>query len=193
MPSNLIYVQAGLAFSLAQSQITTSYSTPTFTTFLVSDTTSSLQFNVNGPNSKILLGDQALRSTLPALPQTSNLNLASSMNSLNENKNFYSAKNRPFNIFLGSLLNENHYVDYRFANNLLTGQSFNANPHPAIQSLSSHSLNSLDHDTTSSYLSVVNYNASKGLIHTKHRNSSLVSDLFVGSREKTPRSLNTSY
>jgi len=171
MPSNLIYVQAGLAFSLAQSQITTSYSTPTFTTFLVSDTTSSLQFNVNGPNSKILLGDQALRSTLPALPQTSNLNLASSMNSLNEN----------------------HYVDYRFANNLLTGQSFNANPHPAIQSLSSHSLNSLDHDTTSSYLSVVNYNASKGLIHTKHRNSSLVSDLFVGSREKTPRSLNTSY
>ena len=170
-----------------------SHSTPSLTNFVVSDVTSSRQFNVNGPNSKVLLGDQSLRSSLPSVPQESNLNLATSMNSAHENFKFFDVKNRPFNIFSGSLLNENKYTDYQLFSTLASSTSFNINSLPAVQSLSSQSLNSLEHDTTSSYLSVLQYTSNRGLTQTEQRFEGLTGDLFVGSREKTPRALNTSY
>ena len=171
----------------------TSYAGSTLTNFLASDILTPRQFNVNGPNSKVLLGDQSLRSSLPSVPQVSNLNLAASMNTSHENFKFHDSKNRPINIFLGSLLNENKYVNYRLFSTLASSSSFNINAQPAIHSLSAQSLNSLEHDTTSSYLSVLNYVTNRGLVQLDQKTEGLTGDLFVGSREKTPRSLNTSY
>jgi hypothetical protein len=148
---------------------------------------------VNGPNSKVLLGDQSLRSSLPSVPQVSNLNLATSMNSAHENFKFHDFKNRSFNIFSGSLLNENNYTDYQLFNTLVSATSFNVNSQPAVHSLSAQSLNSLEHDTTSSYFSILQYTGNHGLTQTEQKLEGLTGDLFVGSREKTPRSLNTSY
>lgn len=115
------------------------------------------------------------------------------MNAARENLKFFKSKNRPFNVFLGSLLNVNDYVDYQFINNVLGAQSFNVNFQPPIHSLSAHSLNSLNHDTTNSYRSFVSYENAKGLTVTDTKITGTASDLFIGSREKTPRSLNTSY
>lgn len=190
---NLNYTQPSLAFVLLQANDMTSYASSTFTNFLASDTLTPRQFDINGPNSKVLLGDQSLRSSLPSVPQVSNLNLAASMNTSHENFKFHDSKNRPFNIFLGSLLNENKYVDYRLFSTLASSSSFNVTAQPAIHSLSARSLNSLEHDTTSSYLSVLQYVANQGLAQLDQKTEGLAGDLFVGSREKTPRALNTSY
>ena len=187
------YSQVGTSFAAIQTQDDTSYSTSPLEQFLISDKIWSTQFNLNGPNSKVLLGDQSIRSSLPELPQVPNLNLALSMNTARENLTFFKSKNRPFNVFLGSLLNVNDYVDYQFLNNLLGAQSFNVNFQPPIHSLTTHSLNSLDHDTTNLYRSFISYEHSKGLTLTDTKVSSSSSDLFIGSREKTPRALNTSY
>ena len=115
------------------------------------------------------------------------------MNTARENLKFFTSKNKPFNVFLGSLLNVNDYVDYQFLNNMLGAQSFNTNFQSPIHSLSAHSLNSLDHDTTNSYRYSASYENFKGLTIKDTKVSGLLSDLFVGSREKTPRALNTSY
>jgi hypothetical protein len=115
------------------------------------------------------------------------------MNSAHENFKFHDLKNRPFNIFSGSLLNENNYTDYQLFNTLVSSTSFNLNSQPAVHSLSAQSLNSLEHDTTSSYLSILQYTGNHGLMQTEQKLEGLTGDLFVGSREKTPRSLNTSY
>lgn len=193
LSSNFNYTQSGTSFASLQINDMNSYSTSPLTNFLVSDITSPRQFNVNGPNSKVLLGDQSLRSSLPSVPQVSNLNLATSMNSAHENFKFHDLKNRSFNIFSGSLLNENNYTDYQLFNTLVSTTSFNVNSQPAVHSLSAQSLNSLEHDTTSSYLSILQYTGNRGLTQTEQKLEGLTGDLFVGSREKTPRSLNTSY
>jgi hypothetical protein len=115
------------------------------------------------------------------------------MNSLLSNKNFYAVKNRPFNVFSGLLLCENSYIDYPYFNNLLTSQSFNSNAQSAIHSLKTGSLNSLEHDTTISKLTDISYKSEQGLTSVKQNISTNVGDLFVGPREKTPKSLNMSY
>lgn len=190
---NLMYMHMGQSFISTQSHNMTSYSFSIFEKAFLNAIPTLQQFSLNGPNSKVLLGDQSIRSSLPKLPQTPDLNLATSMNSLNGNKNLYNINNRPFNIFLGSLLNKSSYIDYKFFNRLSTSQSFNVNPQPAIQSLSSHSLNPLEQDTTSSYLTALNYTGYKGVTFLNQKISGVAGDLFVGSREKTPKALNTSY
>ena len=187
------YSNIGTSFAAVQTQHNTSHSITFFDKFLVSDNSWSTQFNLNGPNSKVLLGDQSIRSSLPEVPQSPNLNFSLSMNAARENLKFFKSKNRPFNVFLGSLLNVNDYVDYQFINNVFGAQSFNVNFQPPIHSLSTHSLNSLNHDTTNSYRSFVSYENAKGLTVTDTKTTGTASDLFIGSREKTPRALNTSY
>ena len=153
----------------------------------------SRQFDTNGPNSKVLLEDQSIRITLPSINSISNLNLVSGSNEMLENTNFYSFQNRAFNIFSGTLLRENQYINYTLFNNLLTAQSFNQVSLPAVQSLREWSLNSLEHDTTNTYESFLIYKPVKGLTLHFNRTSGLTNDLFIGSREKTPRALNTTY
>ena len=189
----LNYSQINKAFISTQTQNMTSYSFPMATKLLEMVTPNSRQFNLNGPNSKVLLGEQSIRSSLPNVPQTPDLNLSSTMNSFVNNKNSYTAHNRPFNIFLGALLNENSYIDYPLFNNLLTSQPFNSNAQSAIHSLNPESLNSLEHDTTTSKSVDLRYKTEQGLTFTKEDILTSVGDLFVGSREKTPKSLNTSY
>jgi hypothetical protein len=192
-PSSISYSQVGTPFAATQIQHITSYSVDNLDKFGVSDTLLAQQFNINGPNSKVLLGDQSVRSSLPELPQSSNLNLSLSMNTARENLRFLSTNNRPFNVFIGSLLNINNYVNYHVFNDLLGSQSFNVNFQPPIHSLSTQSLNSLEHDTTNLYYSYPCYTNSTGVVITNQKRSGLSSDLFIGSREKTPRALNTSY
>jgi hypothetical protein len=141
----------------------------------------------------VLLGEQSIRSSLPKLPQTPDLNLAPAMNSLIGNQNFHTVLNRPFNTFSGLLLSENNYVDYAYFNNLVTSHPFNSSAQSAVHSLNTESLNSLEHDTTSSKSTDIGYTDNQGLTLKQKHTSAGVGDLFVGSREKTPKSLNMSY
>jgi hypothetical protein len=171
----------------------TSYSFPNPSKLLTTLTLSSRQFNLSGPNSKVLLGEQSIRSSLPNIPQTPDLNLSSTMNTFVNNKNFSTIQNRPFNIFSGVLLKENDYVDYSYFSNLSGLQPFNSSAQSAIHSLNRESLNSLEHDTTTSRSIDFGYKSEQGLTLAQKNIVTPVGDLFVGSREKTPKSLNTSY
>ena len=190
---NIHYSQANVAFAARQTDMNTSFSTPNFMTSVLSDTSISRQFDINGPNSKVLLEDQSIRITLPSITSTSNLNIISCSNEMLENTNFYSLRNKAFNIFSGTMLRENRYVNYTLFNNLLTAQSFNQSSFPAIQSLNTFSLNSLEHDTTNNYQSFSIYRPMKGLTLQLKKTKGSTNDLFIGSREKTPRALNTTY
>jgi hypothetical protein len=189
----LNYTEVSKPFGVLQSQSMTSYSSPNTTKLCAIATPSSRQFNLNGPNSKVLLGEQSIRSSLPKLPQTPDLNLAPAMNSLIGNQNFHTVLNRPFNTFSGLLLSENNYVDYAYFNNLVTSHPFNSSAQSAVHSLNTESLNSLEHDTTSSKSTDIGYTDNQGLTLKQKHTSAGVGDLFVGSREKTPKSLNMSY
>ena len=190
---NLNYTQLSKSFTATQSQNMTSYSFPNPAKLLTTLTLSSRQFNLNGPNSKVLLGEQSIRSSLPKIPQTPDLNLASTMNTFVNNKNLSTTQNRPFNIFSGVLLKENDYVDYSYFTNLSSLQPFNSSAQSAIHSLNTESLNSLEHDTTTSRSIDIGYRSEQGLTLAQKNIVTPVGDLFVGSREKTPKSLNTSY
>jgi hypothetical protein len=189
----LNYTQVDQSFVATQGQNMTSYSFPNIARMLPSLTSTSQQFNLNGPNSKVLLGEQSIRNSLLKTPQTPDLNLSPTMNAFLSNKSFFSSKNRPFNIFSGLLLYENSYVDYPYFNNCATSKSFNSIAQSAVHSLKHGSLNSLEHDTTISKLRDIGYKKNQGLTATKQNIYTNVGDLFVGSREKTPKSLNTSY
>jgi hypothetical protein len=78
-------------------------------------------------------------------------------------------------------------VDYPYFNSLLTSQPFNSSAQPAIHSLDTESLNSLEHDTTTSKLIDISYKSGEGLTFVRENTPTSVGDLFVGSREKNTK------
>jgi|FrelakmetLWP11LW_1041352.scaffolds.fasta_scaffold02292_2 hypothetical protein len=149
-------------------------------------------FNRNGPNSKVLLGDQSIRNLPKITPTKSNLNLSSNVNTIVSNLSFNNQTNRPVTPFVNATASTIGHVDYTLFNRLSSARSFVPTTHPAVLSSSANETNSLEYDSMSSIAKKVSSTDSKVVKTSAHKAVS-VGEAFVGSREKTPRFINTSY
>ena len=150
-------------------------------------------FNLSGPNSKVLLGEQSIRSLPDLTPSKSNLNLSSGVNPVSSNLALAERVNRATTPFSNATSHSTGYADYSLVNKAANAQSFSATPHPAVLSSSPLAANSLDYDSGLSRSKTTEYSKTGLLSQTSAAKKSPVGDVFVGSREKTPRSLNTAY
>jgi hypothetical protein len=150
-------------------------------------------FNLVGPNSKILLGDQSIRNFPEMVPNKSNLNISTSPNSVSSNVKFEQQLNREFTPYSAALNTALGYIDYSSTASLASSRSFNAVTQPAVLTTTSTTLDALNYDTTINSTEKTLYSAEKGISQQNLKSRAVVSDIFVGSREKTPRSMNTSY
>ena len=167
----------------------------------VSNTSSTSKlFNLNGPNSKVLLGDQSIRSMPYLTPNKSNLNLSTEVNALTSNINFSNRSNRPLTPFSSAVASQVGHPDYTLFNNVSSARSLVSSSHPAVLSSSTRGSNSLDYDNSVSEEKSSTYSYNDPAILKGNKIMELttikklpVAEAFVGSREKTPRSINTAY
>ena len=181
----LVYSQSTLA--------ETSSTTVNMGNILVeNNSTTSKLFNRNGPNSKVLLGDQSIRSLPKLTPTKSNLNLSSGVNTVVSNLHFSDRSNRPTTPFTNGTASSVNQIDYTLFNRISSARSFLPTSHPAVLSSSVNESNSLGYDSTASVTRKVTSSTSNVIEETSFKNVA-VGEAFVGSREKTPRSMNTAY
>jgi hypothetical protein len=175
--------------SSSQTSATGSY--PALTS--LNSATSSKYFNLNGPNSKVLLGDQSIRNVPVLNPSKGNLNLSSGLNTLTSNIAGASRSNSPMTPLMSASETQTGYSDVSLVNKLGSARSFLASSYPAVLSSSAKYSNSLEYD--SSEISSTSFNTREGALVKAHTSSkkALSGDVFIGSREKTPRAINTAY
>lgn len=169
-------------------------STAQYTSLTTSNSpTSSKYFNLNGPNSKVLLGDQSIRNIPTLSPSKGNLNLSSQTNTLLSNYQGGDRSNSPLTPLTSATDLRTGYADNALMNKLGSARSFLSSSYPAVLSSSAKYSNSLDYD--SSEVASSSFNAKGGTSVIAHTSSKkgLSGDVFVGSREKTPRAINTAY
>jgi len=107
------------------------------------------EFNLNGPNSKVLANDQSIRS-FPALsPNKANLNLSSTTNTLDSNLNLLNKSNKVVTPVTVVTDLESGNVDYETFNKLSSNRSFMPASHPAVMSSSNLEKDSLGYDRSS--------------------------------------------
>lgn len=155
--------------------------------------TSTKVFNLSGPNSKVLLGDQSIRAHGQLSPSKSNYNLSTGLNTLTSNAQFGARFGQQGNSFQNALASESNYADYSLTNNLASSRAFLSESHPAVLSSLPSGSNSLDYDATTAKTGSTSYTLSGELEESSKTLKSSVGDVFVGSREKTPRAVNTAY
>jgi hypothetical protein len=164
---------------------------PNLTTDNVS--TSSKYFNLSGPNSKVLPGEQSIRNLPTLTPNKSNLNLSSSGNTITSNLSENVRLNMPLTPANSAADFNTNYVDRSIANKLGSARSFLSSSYPAVLSSSALSTNSLEYDSPVSISSSLDTTGGTAIVDTTKIKSGSVADVFVGSREKTPRAINTAY
>lgn len=182
-------------FTLNQSttNLNSSLSQP-YSNFSWSNTSAnSKSFSLAGPNNKILLADQSIRAHTSLLPSKANYNLSPRLNTLSSNNVLLNQSNVTLNPFYQSLPTRTDYPDYSSLNVLASSRSFISGSYPAILSSSALNSNSLSYDTSVSAYSKLNRTAVPGIEDTTTGKKNPVGEVFVGSREKTPRSINTAY
>ena len=155
--------------------------------------TSSKEYNLSGPNSKVLLSDQSIRAYPNLTPSHANYNLSSSVNTVESNKSVFSRLNQNSSPLSSASDSLSQYVDSQQLNKLASSRSFISESHSPVLSSDRRLNNSLDFDTTSSVTQKTAYSSSGSLESSTVVSSGSVGDVFVGSREKTPRSINTAY
>ena len=149
--------------------------------------------HVSGPNSKILTGDQFVRSLPPTAPSDSSLNISLGENAAVSNLSLAERVNRATTPFSNATSHVAGYADYPLVSKLGGARSFSATPHPAAQSAHGANLGSLEYDTGRLGTQTVTYSKTGFLSHSELVGKSSVGDVFVGSREKTPKSINAAY
>lgn len=156
---------------------------------------SSKEFNLSGPNSKVLANDQSIRNFTGLTANKSNFNLTSGSNTVSSNKSFLSALNKPSTPALNASSNEAGNVDYVMFNTLASNRSLMTDSHPSVLSSHESESDSLGYDRGATYAakSVTNRYGYSTLVETQKLNSNAVGDVFIGSREKTPQAINSAY
>lgn len=150
-------------------------------------------FNLSGPNSKVLLGDQSIRNLPDVTPSKSNLNLSESTNPVASVLGLADATNQNLSPYSGVVQSRTDFVDTSLVNNIASSRSFTALPHPAVQSSLPTGAQSLEYDSSTARTEARSF-SSKGEFVVQHKSKrGPVGDVFVGSREKTPKSINTAY
>ena len=187
------FQNSGLTLQQAQSADSSSVTSDYSSLTRGNSSTSAKVFNLSGPNSKVLLGDQSIRSHVNLSPSKSNYNLSAGLNTLTSNAQFGSRFGQQGNSFSNALASESDYADYSLTNNLASSRSFLSESHPAVLSSLPSGSNSLNYDSTTATTGTTSYTADGELQESSKRSKSSVGDVFVGSREKTPRAVNTAY
>lgn len=161
---------------------------------LLNNTSNPRNLNISGPNSKVLLNDQSTRNLPTTKLNHSHLNFSLGFNSVASNANLAERLNNVVTPYSSSSLLSSGDLDKSVAYTALTTQAHTGNPHSAVMSSNPIHSNSLSYDSSVGQ-SVLNlYTKSGTLVQGHHLNRrSPVGDVFIGSREKTPRSINTSY
>lgn len=107
------------------------------------------EFNLSGPNSKVLANDQSIRS-LPAISANkSNFNLSPSTNTLASNNTLGSRLNKPVTPLTCVESVESGNIDYTLFNKLGSSRSLMVSSHPSVLSSATVNRNSLDYDRSS--------------------------------------------
>jgi len=171
-----------------------SVTTPNPNSTLLNNSYNPRNLNINGPNSKVLLNDQSIRN-LPTTKLThSHLNFSLGFNSVASNFNLAERLNEAGSPYSNTTSLLTGGLDKSVAYAALTTQTHTSTPHSAVISSNSTHSNLLSYDSGVSQSTLNAYN--KDGILTQGYNlsrKSPVGDVFIGSREKTPRSINTSY
>jgi hypothetical protein len=150
--------------------------------------------NINGPNSKVLLNDQSSRNLPTSSLSQSNLNFSLGVNSASSNLQLTERVNNVVTPYANACSIESGMVDQSLSVRALGSQVYTTAAHPAVQTSSPHGQNSLSYDTPISKQLNRGYGDTGILIQGFSRNrTSSVGEVFIGSREKTPKSINTAY
>jgi hypothetical protein len=148
----------------------------------------------NGPNSKVLLSDQSVR-TLPKSTLTNpHLNFSLGVNSVSSNLKLAERVNYAFTPYLNSSLNEVGLIDKSLMAYTTASPTYTSTAHPALQTSQPNGSTSLTYDQTYVRSLGKAYDDQGALYSTITRDrTAAVSDVFIGSREKTPKSVNSVY
>ena len=145
------------------------------------------QFKLSDSDAKVLLTEQSVRLYPELIPSKSNLNLSNDVNPIlvsnNTNKRL-NLTSTPSRLSTDSLTG---YTDHQLVNNISSSRSLMVDQHPAVLSSRTSMVNSLNYDTNK----IDNIHVIPRTQEVK--NFVPVSDMFIGSREKTPRVLNSTY
>ena len=163
-------------------------------TTLLNSSSNPRVMNINGPNSKVLLNDQSSRNLPTSSLSQSNLNFSLGVNSVSSTLQLTERVNRAVTPYLNACSIESGLTDQPLTTRALGSQVYTATAHPAVQTSSPYGQNSLSYDTPVSKQLNRNYSDNGTLIQGFSRNrASSVGEVFIGSREKTPKSVNTAY
>jgi len=186
------FANSGLVYSQSTLDETSSTTVNTRNLLFENNSSTSKLFNRNGPNSKVLLGDQSIRNLPKLTPTKSNLNLSSGVNTVVSNLHFSDRSNRPATPFTNGTASSVNFIDYTLFNRISSARSFLPTSHPSVLSSSANESNSLEYDSTASVTRKLTSSTSSVTEATSSKNVA-VGEAFIGSREKTPRSMNTAY
>lgn len=150
-------------------------------------------FNLNGPNSKVLLGDQSIRSFPELNANKANFTISSNRNTVASNLATNAQTNQNTSVYSNALDARTDYSNSSTVNRLASTRSFIAGSHPAVLSSSLNNINSLAYDSTSSKTAGLHYSVGGGFEYLTGSKKGSVGEVFVGSREKSPKSINSAY
>ena len=150
-------------------------------------------FNLNGPNSKVLLGEQSIRNFPELSVNKANFTLSSDRNTAAANLVNNARVNRSSSIYANTLDLRTDYANLSTVSNLASVRSFISNSHPAVLSSSVNNTNSLDYDSTSSLTQGLRYSTNGNFEELSSSKKGSVGEVFVGSREKSPKAINSAY
>lgn len=154
---------------------------------------SSKHINSNNFNSKILLGDQSVRNLPNLIPVKSNLNFSKANNTIVSNFIHLNSLNDLLTPLNHAYEVKTHYLDQTLFNTLGSSRSFISSSYPAVLSSSSLESNSLNYDSSKSFSRSLKSSSSNLLTSSVVSNEASTGDVFIGSREKTPKAVNSTY
>ena len=150
-------------------------------------------FNVSGPNSKVLAGDQSIRHFPDLQPSKSNYNVSSTVNTLTSeltNQNILNKSLTPADLSNANLIG---YADSSLTHNLASTRSNTTTYHPAVLSSDPNQGPSLNYDSTSSTRQDVQFSPEGSVRKVTSTTLGSSSDAMVGARDKAPASINAAY
>lgn len=181
------------SFVISDAQNTSSFTSPLVALEEQNSSTSSRAFNLSGPNSKVLAGDQSIRAFPELKGSKSNLNLSADVNTIASNSAFETTlnlNNTPYDEVLAA---NGSYADKTLVAKLSSLRSLNTSGMPPVLSANSENSNSLEYDSLASSTELTKKTSQGGIEVVRDVTKGAVGEVFVGSREKTPRAINTSY
>ena len=189
-----VWKNSDLLFTQNNLDSLTSTTAPYSNLTQTNESSNSRVFNLSGPNSKVQLNDQSIRN-LPTTNLTkANLNFSADVNTTASNLVWAERTNTATTPYSQACSMSAGCVDNALTAHATSTQSLSHTPHPAVLTSSPLGSNSLSYDSSATQTHQTAY-AKEGTLNdtTQINRKSPVGDVFIGSREKTPRSINTAY